>query len=183
VRFEPTELDGVVVIDLDRIEDDRGFFARAWCRREFADHDLDAEFVQENVGFSISAGTMRGLHFQRPPFAEVKLVRCTSGVVWDVAADLRPSSPTYMKSVGVELRADRRNMVYVPEGCAHGYLTLSGRAEVRYLTTQFYAAEAAGGVRYDDDTLGIEWPREVSVVSEQDLSWPALAASGGGPFA
>lgn len=177
MRFEPTTVDGVVVIDLEPFEDDRGFFARAWCRREFAEHGLDVEFVQENVGFSSSAGTVRGLHFQRSPFEEVKLVRCTAGAVWDVAADLRPTSPTYLKWVGVELRADRRNMMYVPEGCAHGYLTLTDAAEVKYLTSQFFAAEAVGGVRYDDDKLGIEWPREVTIVSEQDQSWTLLADS------
>jgi dTDP-4-dehydrorhamnose 3,5-epimerase len=181
VRFEPTSLDGAVVIDLERIEDDRGFFARAWCRREFAENGLDAEFVQENVGFSVAAGTMRGLHFQKPPFAEVKLVRCTSGAVWDVAVDLRPSSPTYLQSAGVELSAERGNMLYVPEGCAHGYLTLTEDAEVRYLTSEYYAAEAVAGVRYDDEVLGIAWPREIAVVSEQDRSWPLLAAPGEEP--
>ena len=180
MRFEPTAVDGVVVIEIDPIEDDRGFFARAWCRREFEEHGLDVAFVQENVGFSTSAGTMRGLHFQRPPFAEVKLVRCTAGAVWDVAADLRAGSPTYLTSVGVELGADRRTMLLVPEGCAHGYLTLTDAAEVRYLTSQFYAAEAAGGVRYDDEALGIEWPGEVAIVSEQDSSWPLLAESDDG---
>jgi dTDP-4-dehydrorhamnose 3,5-epimerase len=183
VRFETTAVDGVVVIEIDPIEDERGLFGRVWCRREFAEHGLDVEFVQENVGFSISAGTMRGLHFQRPPFAEVKLVRCTAGAVWDVAADLRPGSPTYLTSVGVELRGDRRNMLYVPAGCAHGYLTLTDAAEVRYLTSQFYAADAVGGVRHDDEALAIEWPREVAIVSEQDRSWPLLAESDKRPVA
>ena len=183
MRFQFTALDGAVVIDLDRIEDDRGFFARSWCRREFGENGLDADFVQENVGFSIAAGTMRGLHFQRSPFSEVKLVRCTSGAVWDVAVDLRPGSPTYLRSAGVELSAEHRNMLYVPEGCAHGYLTLTDSAEVRYLTSQYYAADAVGGVRYDDAALGIEWPREVAVVSEQDLSWPLVTTPGAGLLA
>jgi dTDP-4-dehydrorhamnose 3,5-epimerase len=183
VRFEHTAVDGVVVIELEPIEDERGLFARAWCRREFEEHGLDVEFVQENVGFSLSAGTMRGLHFQKPPFAEVKLVRCTAGAVWDVAADLRSSSSTYLKSIGVELRADRRNMMYVPEGCAHGYLTLTDAVEVRYLTSQFYAAEAVGGVRNDDETLAIEWPRDVTIISDQDRSWRLLAEAGESPFA
>ncbi len=178
MRFTPTTLDGVVAIDLDPIEDDRGFFARAWCRREFAEHGLEAEFVQENVGFSVSVGTLRGLHFQKAPFAEAKLVRCTSGAVWDVAVDLRPSSSTYLRSVGVELRADRRNMLYVAEACAHGYLTLTDGAEVRYLTSQLYAPEATTGVRYDDKALGIDWLTEVTVISEQDASWPLLADPG-----
>ena len=175
MRFAPTALDGVVVVDLEPLEDDRGFFARAWCLREFSERGLRAEFVQENVGFSAAAGTLRGLHFQRPPFEEAKLVRCTAGAVWDVAADLRPASSTYLRWAGVELSAERRNLMYVPEGCAHGYLTLTPAAEVRYLTSQFYAPDAAGGVRFDDETLGIEWPREVVVASEQDRSWPLLA--------
>ena len=182
MRFEPTSVDCVVLIDVDRIEDERGFFARAWCRREFADHGLDAEFVQENVGFSASAGTMRGLHFQKRPNAEAKLVRCTSGAVWDVAVDLRPTSPTYLQSVGCELRSDRGNMLYVPVGCAHGYLTLTDGAEVRYLTSQSYAPESVAGARYDDDELAIKWPRDVTIVSEQDLSWPLLSESDERPF-
>jgi dTDP-4-dehydrorhamnose 3,5-epimerase len=180
MRFLPTALEGVVTIELDPIEDERGLFARAWCRNEFAEHGLDAEFVQENVGFSVAMGTLRGLHFQRAPFAAAKLVRCTSGAVWDVAVDLRPASSTYLQSLGVELRADRRNMLFVPEGCAHGYLTLTDGAEVRYLTSQFYAPEAVAGVRYDDEALGIEWPGEVSVVSGQDASWPLLREYGEG---
>jgi len=179
VRFAPTTLEGVVVVDLEPVEDDRGFFARAWCQREFAEHGLSAEFVQENVGFSAAAGTLRGLHFQQSPFEETKLVRCTAGAVWDVAVDLRVSSPTYRRWTGIELSAERRNLMYVPEGCAHGYLTLTAAAEVRYLTSQFYAPEAATGVRFDDEALGIEWPREVVVVSEQDRSWPQLTGSRG----
>jgi dTDP-4-dehydrorhamnose 3,5-epimerase len=181
VRFEAaTAVDGVVAVDLEPLEDDRGFFARAWCRREFEDHGLHSDFVQENLGFSLAAGTVRGLHLQRPPFGEVKLVRCTAGAIWDVAADVRPTSPTYLGWVGVELTAERRNMLYVPEGCAHGYVTLTDAAEVRYLTSQFYAPEAVGGVRYDDETLGIEWPRAITVVSEQDRSWPPLDVSDDG---
>jgi dTDP-4-dehydrorhamnose 3,5-epimerase len=174
LRFSPTVLKGVVEIDLEPIEDDRGFFARAWCRDEFSSAGLDATFVQENVGFSIRAGTLRGLHYQRAPFEETKLVRCTAGAVWDAAVDLRPASKTYLQWVGVELSAERRNMVYVPEGCAHGYLTMTDGAEVRYLTSQPYAPDAATGVRYDDEAVGIAWPRAVTVVSEQDRSWPSL---------
>jgi dTDP-4-dehydrorhamnose 3,5-epimerase len=177
LRFSPTALDGVVQIDLEPIEDERGFFARAWCRDEFTAAGLDATFVQENVGFSIRAGTLRGLHYQHAPFAEVKLVRCTAGSVWDVAVDLRPASDTYCQWVGVELSAERRNMVYVPEGCAHGYLTTTDGAEVRYLTSQPYAPDAAAGVRFDDEALGIRWPQAVSVISEQDRSWPSLQSA------
>ena len=179
MRFSPTALNGVVEVDLEPIEDDRGFFARGWCRDEFAAAGLAATFVQENVGFSVRAGTLRGLHYQHAPYAEVKLVRCTAGSVWDVAVDLRPASDTYCQWVGVELSAERRNMVYVPEGCAHGYLTLTDGAEVRYLTSQPYAPEAAAGVRFDDEALGIQWPRAVAVVSEQDRSWPSLRSAHG----
>ena len=177
MQFERTALDGVAMIDLEPYEDTRGFFARAWCHREFAEHGLGAEFVQENIGLSSSVGTLRGLHVQRSPFEEAKLVRCTAGAVWDVAADLRPASKTYLSWVGVELSAERRNMLYVPEGCAHGYVTLTDAAEVRYLTSEFYASDAVAGVRYDDDALGIEWPRVISLVSEQDRSWPLLTDS------
>jgi dTDP-4-dehydrorhamnose 3,5-epimerase len=180
MRFEPTAVDGVVAIELEPLEDERGVFARAWCRREFEEHGLHAEFVQENLGYSVIAGTIRGQHFQRPPFEEVKLVRCTAGSIWDVAADLRPTSPTHLRWVGIELTAKRRNMLYVPAGCAHGYLTLTDGAEVRYLTSQEYAPEAVGGVRYDDEALGIGWPRTVTLVSDQDRSWPALVTEKGG---
>lgn len=162
------------MVDLEPIEDGRGFFARAWCHEEFSSAGLSATFVQENIGFSIQAGTLRGLHFQRAPFEEAKLVRCTAGSVWDVVVDLRPASETYSQWVGVELTAERRNMVYVPEGCAHGYLTMTDGAEVRYLTSQPYAPDAATGVCFDDEALDIAWPRVVTVVSEQDRSWPPL---------
>lgn len=180
MRFESTAIDGVVEIDLVALEDERGFFARAWCRREFGEHGLRSDFVQENLGLTRTAGTIRGLHFQRPPFDEVKLVRCTAGEIWDVAADLRPTSTTYLQWVGIELTAERRNMLYVPAGCAHGYMALTDGAEVRYLTSQFYAPEAVGGVRYDDEALGIIWPRPVTLVSDQDRSWPALMSADGG---
>ena len=180
MRFETTAVDGVVAIELEQLGDERGFFARAWCRREFDDHGLRADFVQENLGFTHLAGTIRGLHLQRPPFEEVKLVRCTAGSIWDVAADLRPRSKTYLQWVGIELSARRRNMLYVPNGCAHGYMTLTDHAEVRYLTSQFYAPEAVGGVRFDDEALGITWPRPVTLVSEQDRSWPALTTEEAG---
>ena len=174
MQFARTSIDGVVVIEVEPIEDERGFFARGWCQGEFADQGLGATFVQENIGYSAKAGTLRGLHFQRAPFEEAKLVRCTAGAVWDVAVDLRCDSPTHRRSFGVELRADARNMVYVPEGCAHGYLTLIDDTEVRYLTSQYYAPEAVAGVRYDDDLLEISWPRDVAVVSAQDRGWPLL---------
>jgi dTDP-4-dehydrorhamnose 3,5-epimerase len=174
VRFSPTALFGVVVVDLEPIPDERGFFARAWCEREFAEHGLTTSFVQENVSSSPRVGTLRGLHLQRSPHSEVKLVRCTRGSVWDVAADLRTNSPTYLHAFGVELTAENHRMLYVPEGCGHGFLTLTADAEVRYLTSRAYAAEAATGARYDDPALGIDWPRSVELVSANDLEWPPL---------
>jgi dTDP-4-dehydrorhamnose 3,5-epimerase len=172
MRFEETAVEGAFVVDLEPIEDDRGFFARSYCIDEFARNGIEAVFVQENVGFSHRRGTMRGLHFQRPPHAEVKLVRCTRGAVWDVALDLRSRSDSAGRWTGVELAADNRRMLVVPEGCAHGYLTLTDGAEVRYLTTRAYAPDAAGGVRYDDPAFSIAWPVAVEVVSAQDRSWP-----------
>ena len=174
MRFHPTEVGGAYVVEIEPIEDERGFFARAWCGREFAENGLHGPFVQENVGFSGRAGTLRGLHFQQAPHEEAKLVRCTAGAVWDVAVDLRQGSPTYRGWTGVELSAADRNMLYVPEGCAHGYLTLTDDAETRYLTTEYYAPDAAWGVRYDDPAFGIRWPADVELVSDADLGWPLL---------
>jgi dTDP-4-dehydrorhamnose 3,5-epimerase len=172
VRFRETELSGVVVVSLEKIEDERGFFARSWCSREFAEQGLQSTFVQENVGFNIRRGTLRGLHYQEHPYEEVKLIRCVAGAIWDVALDLRADSPTYGQSVGAELTAENNEMLYVPAGFAHGYLTLSDDATMRYFTSQFYEPQAARGVRYDDPAFAIDWPAEVRLVSEQDRSWP-----------
>lgn len=179
--FEATELPGAFVVDLEPIEDERGFFARSWCASEFAQNGLDAVFVQENVGFSSRRGTLRGLHFQHAPHAEAKLVRCTRGAVWDVALDLRPESSATGRWVGVELSADNRRMLYAPAGCAHGYVTLTDQTEVRYLASRPFAPEAADGVRYDDPAFEIAWPVEVVVVSERDRSWPLRSAGLGAP--
>jgi len=179
MTFEETSVAGAYVVQIEPIRDDRGFFARSWCSREFAEHGLNASFVQENVGFSELAGTLRGLHFQRAPFEEVKLIRCTAGSVWDVVVDLRPSSPSYLGSAGVELSAEARNMLYVPEGCAHGYLTLTDGCETRYFTSQFYEPLAASGVRYDDPAFGLDWPFEIRKVSEPDRAWPLIEGEDG----
>jgi dTDP-4-dehydrorhamnose 3,5-epimerase len=174
VKFVETALRDVYVVELEPNVDERGFFARSWCSREFAEHGMAAAFVQENVGYSTEAGTMRGLHYQEAPFAEAKLVRCTSGAVWDVAVDVRPDSATFAESVGVELNRYDQRMLYVGEGCAHGYITLTSEAEVTYLTSQFYEPDAARGLRYDDPALRIPWPVEARVVSDRDRSWPLL---------
>jgi dTDP-4-dehydrorhamnose 3,5-epimerase len=174
VVFRKTKLEGVFLIALEQIADERGFFARSWCAREFEEHGLGTSFVQENVGFNARKGTLRGLHFQDPPHAEAKLVRCTRGAVWDLALDLRPQSPTFCQWIAAELSADNRTMLHIAEGCAHGYLSLTDGAEIRYLTSQFYAPESARGVRYDDPAFAIEWPATIELVSQQDSSWPLL---------
>lgn len=169
--FNETKIPGVFEIELDRKGDDRGFFARMWCQREFEEHGLTAQVVQTNVSFSRHKGTLRGLHYQRPPHAEAKLIRCLRGAIFDVAVDLREDSPTYREWVGVELTPERRNMLFVPEGCAHGFQTLEDDSEVLYQVSAFYAPEAEAGARYDDPAFGVEWPLEVSVISDKDTRW------------
>lgn len=174
MRFLPTDLPDVVIIDVEKREDHRGFFGRTWDPVEFRDHGLNPALAQINVGYSFRRGTLRGLHFQRAPHQEAKVVRCTKGAVFDVAVDLRPGSPTYHRWLGVELSMDAQRMLYVPEGFAHGYLTLTDDAEITYQTSEPYAPHAATGVRYDDPALSIDWPLPVEVVSDQDRSWPLL---------
>ena len=176
--FEATAIEGVHVVRPRKLVDERGFFARVSCEQELADHGLIGRFVQANTGLSTRRGTLRGLHFQRAPHEEAKLVRCTRGRVFDVAVDLRPGSPTYTSWFGLELGADEHTMVYVPPGCAHGYLTLVDASEVHYETSAAYAPDAVAGRRWDDPAFGIEWPAAVEVVSEQDRSWPLLADAG-----
>jgi dTDP-4-dehydrorhamnose 3,5-epimerase len=183
VIFTETKLPGAYVVDVERREDDRGFFARGWCQREFEAHGLTARLAQVNLSYNKKAGTLRGMHYQRAPWEEAKLVRCTAGAVYDAIIDLRPDSPTYRQWVGVELTADNYRMLYVPEGFAHGFQTLTDGAAVTYQVTQFYAPGAEGGVRWDDPAFGVEWPLPVGVISEKDRSWPdyepqALAAAG-----
>ena len=172
--FKETILPGAYVIEPKKIGDDRGYFARIWCKREFQQHGLRADLAQSNVGFSHRKGTLRGLHFQKAPHEEVKIVRCTRGSMFDVIVDLRPESPTYKRWFGVELNDENSRMIYVPEGFAQGYLTLTDNTEMSYHTSQFYNAEAASGVRYDDAALGIRWPLTATVISEQDRNWPLI---------
>ncbi len=172
MRFTETALKGAYVIEIEKREDHRGFFARAWCKKEFEAHSLNTDLVQINVGYSKKRGTLRGMHFQTKPYEECKLVRCTTGAVVDVIIDLRPESPTYKKWIGVELTAENRTMLYVPEGFAHGYQTLVDHTEVVYHTSQLYAPEHATGVRYDDPAFGIVWPLPVEAISDADKSWP-----------
>jgi dTDP-4-dehydrorhamnose 3,5-epimerase len=169
--FTETRVKGAYIIEIEKIADDRGFFARSWCQKEFEEHHLNANFVQINVGFSIKKGTLRGIHYQVAPHEEVKLVRCTMGAVYDVVVDLRPDSPTYKQWAGIELTAENHKMLYIPEGCGHGYQTLADNSEIQYQTSQFYYRESAKGSRFDDPVFGIHWTLPVKVISAQDKSW------------
>ena len=173
--FVPTILPGVFVVEVELRADDRGLFARTYCREEFAARGLCVEWVQCNVSFNTRAGTLRGMHWQADPHGEVKLVRCTAGAAFDVVADLRPDSPAYRKWVGVEITAANRRAVYIPTGCAHGFQTLVDGTELFYQMSAFYVSDAARGARWDDPALGIEWPPcESRVIAPRDLSFPEL---------
>ena len=169
---EETPLAGAYIVEIERREDARGFFARAWCGEELAAAGLDTRISQINVGFSHRRGTLRGLHFQRAPHAEVKFVRCTAGAVYDVIVDLRRDSATHCRWLGIELSAENHRQLYVPEGFAHGYQTLTDAAEICYAASVPYAPESATGVRFDDPAFGIEWPEPATTISEVDRTWP-----------
>ena len=172
MRFAETSVVGAQVIDPTPHQDDRGRFMRAWCAREFSEHGIDFLPVQSNMGFSHQKGTTRGMHFQKAPALEAKLVRCTRGTMFDVVLDLRPESLSYGKWYGVELSAKNGRMLYVPQHCAHGYQTLEDDTEMHYMTSEFYTPTAVLGVRFDDPAFAIEWPLSATVVSEQDRNWP-----------
>jgi dTDP-4-dehydrorhamnose 3,5-epimerase len=174
MEFAETALKGAYVIRLKKLEDDRGYFARAWCCDEFDRQGLNPSMVQLNVGFSHLRGTLRGMHYQLAPHAEAKFIRCTRGSIYDVIVDLRKESPTFGHWHGQELTADSGLMLYAPEGFAHGYQTLQDDSEMYYFTTARYAPVAARGVRYDDPHLGINWPLPVSLISEADRNWPGF---------
>ena len=174
MNFIATGLQGVFEIQIERHCDERGFFARTWCEKEFASHDLNPKLVQCNVSFNARKGTLRGMHFQAPPHAETKLVRCTRGSIYDVVLDLRPESSTYKQWVGLTLSEENRTLVYIPEGCAHGFITLEDDTEVFYQMSEFYDPESARGVRWDDPAFGIVWPAQVEVISERDASYLAF---------
>jgi dTDP-4-dehydrorhamnose 3,5-epimerase len=172
MEFIETKLKGAFLIRLSKIEDHRGFFARGWCRDEFSKHGLTANMVQLNVGFSHKRGTLRGLHFQDPPHQEAKFIRCTRGAIFDVIVDLRPDSPTRGQWVGTELTFENTLMLYAPEGFAHGYQTLVDDTEIYYLTSSFYVASAARGLRYNEPAFGISWPLPIGSISDSDQNWP-----------
>ena len=156
------------MVEPERLEDERGFFARTWCKKEFMTQVGHADFVQCNISFNKKKGTLRGMHYQTAPHEEAKLVRCTSGAIYDVLVDLRPDSPTFKKWLSFELTAENRRMVYIPEGVAHGFITLQDNTEVFYQMSEFYAPEHARGVRWNDPVFGIQWPIEVRIISERD---------------
>jgi len=171
--FAATRLEDAWLIDIEPREDERGFFARTWCRQELAAQGLDTEVAQESLSYNRHRGTVRGLHFQRSPHEETKIVRCTRGAIFDAILDLRPRSPTYLRWQGFELTAENRRALYIPKGFAHGFQTLSDDAEIAYQISAFYAPETADGYRYDDAAFGITWPLPVTVISERDLGWSA----------
>jgi len=170
--FRETRLRGAFVLELERREDERGFFARAFCQNEFRAHGLKPLVAQGNIASNIRKGTLRGMHFQYPPAAESKLVRCTRGAIYDIIVDLRPESPTYLQHFGVELNEDNQLALYVPERFAHGYQTLCDKTDTSYLVGEFYAPDAEGGLLHDDPDLGLRWPLPVSVISEKDRKFP-----------
>lgn len=173
--FTELELKGVWVIEAERLNDERGFFARTFCADEFAAHGLNAAIAQCNVSYNARRGTLRGLHFQAPPHAEAKVVRCTAGSVFDVVVDIRPGSPTFKRWLGLELSAPNRKMLYVPEGYAHGFQTLEDRTELFYQMSTSYAQSAARGIRWNDAALAIAWPLSNPTISTRDATFPSLA--------
>ena len=171
VIFKETKLKGVFVIELERIEDDRGFFARTFCRKEFEAHGLDSNLAQCSVSFNKKKGTLRGMHYQAAPHQEAKLIRCTMGTIYDVILDLRLGSPTFKQWEAVELSSRNSRMIFVPEGCAHGFQALEDDCTVFYQLSEFYHPESGRGVRWDDPAFGLKWPVSVTAVSERDAAF------------
>lgn len=181
MKFTDIGLQGAYLIELEPIADARGFFARAFCANEFREAGLEPTVAQCNISTNHRKGTLRGMHYQLPPAGENKLVRCTRGAIWDAIIDMRPDSPTFGRSYGVELSADNRKALYVPEMFAHGYLTLTDDAEIHYMVSEFYSPGHEAGLHYDDPTFGVEWPIAVEVISEKDAAWPLWQEREGGP--
>ncbi|HEY1945140.1 MAG TPA: dTDP-4-dehydrorhamnose 3,5-epimerase [Roseiarcus sp.] len=173
--FNETEIPGAYIVELEKREDDRGFFARGWCSREFAERGLPTRIAQMNISFNRRKHTLRGFHYQRAPHREDKLLRCIRGAVHDVLIDLRPDSPTFMRHIALELSAANYRTLLVPKGCANAFLTLADDTEVTYLVSEFYAPGAEAGVRWNDPAFAIRWPAEPAVISEKDGAWPDFA--------
>ncbi len=173
--FSDTRLKGAFRIEIERLKDERGFFARSWCRREFEAQGLESRLVQCDISFNLKAGTLRGMHYQSRPFEESKLVRCTRGSIYDVIVDLRADSPTFGQHEGFLLTSENRLMLFVPGSFAHGFLTLEDETEVFYQMSEFYSADHSRGFRWDDPRFGINWPHEISVISARDRAYPDFA--------
>lgn len=174
--FTETKLKGAFLIEPKKFEDARGFFATSWSAREFESHGISPRLVDCNISYNVSKGTLRGMHFQREPHPQAKLVRCTRGRIYDVAIDLRPDSPTFRQWAGAELTAENHLMLFIPEGFAHGFLTLEDDTEVFYQVSEVYSPECADGVRWNDPAFGVEWPGEVRVIIERDRDYPDFTA-------
>jgi dTDP-4-dehydrorhamnose 3,5-epimerase len=174
--FTNTNLEGVWIVDIKKLEDERGFFARTFCQKEFRDHGLNPCVAQCNVSYNKMKGTFRGVHLQVSPYQEAKLVQCISGSIYDVIVDLRPESPTYLQHLGLPLTAQDHRMLYIPEGFAHGFLTLEDETNVFYQMSEFYAPESARGFRWNDRAFGIALPAQVNVISERDANYPNFSA-------
>lgn len=175
--FKETKLKGAFIIEPERIEDERGFFARTFCRKEFESHGLNPNLVQCSVSFNKKKGTLRGMHYQVAPHQETKLVRCTMGAIYDVMLDLRPGSPTFKQWVSVELTDENLWIIYIPEGVAHGFQTLEDASEVSYQMSEFVYPEYARGVRWEDPAFGIKWPLDVTCISVRDASFQSFTNS------
>jgi dTDP-4-dehydrorhamnose 3,5-epimerase len=171
MRFLPQDIEGAWLVELEPVRDSRGAFTRTFCAREFAERQLETEFVQHSRSLTRSKGALRGLHFQKPPYEEVKLVSCVRGAIYDVCLDLRQTSNTFGRWIGRELSADNGLQFYIPKGCAHGFQALSDDVEVQYLISQYYAPEAGAGVRWDDPQFGLVWPLPISEMSDKDRAW------------
>lgn len=170
--FKESKLKGAFVIDLEKHQDERGFFARTFCRKELENHGLISDVAQANMSLSKARGTLRGMHYQKSPYEETKLVRCIRGALYDVIIDLRPESPTYKQWIGVELSADNYRMLFVPKNFAHGFITLAEDTEVTYMVSQYYSPGAELGIRWNDPQFAIQWPIDVMVISPKDANWP-----------
>jgi dTDP-4-dehydrorhamnose 3,5-epimerase len=175
MRFHPLSVDGAFVVELEPIPDERGFFARTWSASELQSRGLDSDLVQVSISYNERAGTIRGMHYQVAPHEETKVVRCTSGAIFDVVIDLRPGSPTFKRSDSVDLTAKNRKALYIPKGCAHGFQTIEDGTEVLYQISAEYASEAARGVRWNDPAFGIVWPLELTRISKRDEAFPDFA--------
>jgi dTDP-4-dehydrorhamnose 3,5-epimerase len=174
LKFIETPLAGLYVVEIEPVIDDRGFFARSFCARDFRAHGLEPTLVQCNISFNNKAGTLRGLHFQAPPHEEAKLVRCTRGAIYDVAVDIRPNSHTHLKWYAAELTSENGRMLFIPQGFAHGFQTLVDKSEIFYLMSEFYQPESGRGLRWDDPILGINWPIADLIISEKDRTYPLI---------